>query len=86
MRAIPIAAIAFAGLFLSSIGARADGTWCAQYGGGGQGGATNCGFYSFQQCQAARWGNAGFATKIRSRPTAMRDSRSGTIGATVKLR
>jgi hypothetical protein len=20
----------------------------------------NCGFYSFEQCQAARWGNGGF--------------------------
>jgi len=32
MRAIPIAAITFAGLLLSSIGAQADGTWCAHYG------------------------------------------------------
>ena len=58
MRAIPITAITFAGLFLSSIGAHADGTWCAQY--SGRGGATNCGFYSFDQCQAARSGNGGF--------------------------
>jgi hypothetical protein len=55
MRAIPIAAISFASLFLSSIGAQADGTWCAQY--GFPGGATNCGFYSFQQCEAARSGS-----------------------------
>ena len=57
MRPIPIAAITFAGLLLSAIGARADGTWCAQYGGKG---VTNCGFYSFEQCQAARSGNGGF--------------------------
>jgi hypothetical protein len=58
MRAIPITALTCAGLFLSSIGAHADGTWCAQY--GFQGGATNCGFYSFSQCEAARSGNGGF--------------------------
>lgn len=57
MRAIPIAAIICAGLLLSSIDAHADGTWCAQY--GGRGGATNCGFYSFSQCEAARSGNGG---------------------------
>ncbi len=32
------------------------GTWCANY----KNGLTNCGFYSFQQCEAARWGNGGF--------------------------
>lgn len=26
--------------------------WCAQYSGGALGGATNCGFVSFQQCLA----------------------------------
>ena len=31
MRTIPLAAITFAALSLSTIGARADGTWCAQY-------------------------------------------------------
>ena len=56
--AIPIPAITFAGLLLSSIAAHADGTWCAQY--GGSNGGTNCGFYSFEQCEAARWGNGGF--------------------------
>src|SRR5262249_48352068 len=57
MRAIPITAITFASLLLSSIGSHADGTWCAQY--GSRGGGTNCGFYSFQQCEAARSGNGG---------------------------
>jgi hypothetical protein len=38
--------------------ARAEGSWCAQYGGGN--GGTNCGFYSFQQCMAAVSGNGGF--------------------------
>jgi hypothetical protein len=58
VRAIPIVAITFAALSLSTVAARADGTWCAHY--GFQGGATNCGFYSFEQCQAARSGNGGF--------------------------
>jgi hypothetical protein len=58
MRAIPIATtIAFAALSMSAISAHA-GTWCAQY--GGRNGGTNCGFYSFQQCEAARSGNGGF--------------------------
>jgi hypothetical protein len=58
MRTIPLVAITFAALFLSSIGAHADGTWCAQY--GTPGGGTNCGFYSFQQCQATVSGIGGF--------------------------
>ena len=32
--------------------------WCVQY--GGSNGGTNCGFYSFEQCEATRWGNGGF--------------------------
>jgi len=60
MRTIPIFAAAFAVLSLLTIGAHADGTWCAQY---GSPGATNCGFYSFEQCQAALSGNGGFCTR-----------------------
>jgi hypothetical protein len=56
MRTIPLIAITFAGLSLSAIGARADGTWCAHYGVP----HSNCGFYSFQQCMAAISGNGGF--------------------------
>jgi hypothetical protein len=59
MRIIPIAAITFAGLLVSSIGAHA-GTWCSQYGGGRSGGGMNCGFYSFDQCQANVRGIGGF--------------------------
>ena len=58
MRRILPVAITLAALSLSTIGARADGTWCAHY--GTQGGATNCGFYSFQQCMATISGNGGF--------------------------
>jgi hypothetical protein len=61
MRAFRIAAITFAAVFLSSAGARADGTWCAHY--GGRQGASNCGFYSFEQCEAARSGNGGFCQR-----------------------
>ena len=61
MNAIPKTAITFAALLLSSSLARADGTWCAHY--GNKGGATNCGFYSFEQCEAARWGNGGFCQR-----------------------
>ena len=57
MRAIPITAIMFASALLSSTGARADGTWCANYGGGASG--SNCGFYSFEQCQATVSGIGG---------------------------
>ena len=36
--------------------------WCAQYGRGG-GGATNCGFVTFQQCQATVSGIGGFCVR-----------------------
>ena len=55
MRAIQMAAITLAGLFLSGIGARAEGTWCAHYVL-----HTNCGFHSLEQCQATVSGAGGF--------------------------
>ena len=58
MRAFSITAITFAAVFLSSVGARADGTWCAHYVL-----HTNCGFYSFAQCAATLSGNAGFCSR-----------------------
>ena len=33
--------------------------WCLEYG-GRMGGAENCGFVSFAQCQVSRQGNGGF--------------------------
>jgi hypothetical protein len=57
MRTIAIASLMFATLSILPDGAQAA-PWCAQY--GGRNGGTNCGFYSFQQCEAARWGNGGF--------------------------
>ena len=55
---IPLVAITFAALSLSTIGARADGTWCAYYGN-----KTNCGFYSFEQCRATVSGSSGFCQR-----------------------
>ena len=80
MRTIPLVAIAFAALSLSSIRARADGTWCAHY--SSPGGGTNCGFYSFAQCQAMVSGIDDFASAIHSHriPT----NRDGAIAVTVK--
>jgi hypothetical protein len=37
--------------------------WCAQYSGGALGGATNCGFVSFQQCLATVSGIGGFCVR-----------------------
>ena len=50
MRTIALALTALATLAalpLTTVAARADGPWCAYYSSKG----TNCGFYSFQQCQ-----------------------------------
>jgi hypothetical protein len=61
MRTISLFALTFAALSLSTIGAHADGTWCARY--SVQGGASNCGFYSFQQCRATVSGIGGFCER-----------------------
>jgi len=54
-----IATTLIAGAMLLSQGsAHARGGWCAEYNFDG-GGATNCGFSSYQQCQAAISGNGG---------------------------
>jgi hypothetical protein len=60
MRPIALASLMFATLSLLPDGVQAA-PWCARY--GIQGGATNCGFYSFQQCMAALSGNGGFCTQ-----------------------
>ena len=58
MRTVSVISIILATLSLTSIGAHA-GTWCASYAQGG----TNCGFHSFEQCQAAISGNGGFCSQ-----------------------
>ncbi len=59
MRTVSLVSIILATLSLSTIGAQAA-TWCAHYGGQG---ATNCGFHSFEQCEAAISGNGGFCSQ-----------------------
>jgi hypothetical protein len=59
MRRISLTTMILAVLALCSVEAHAA-TWCATY--GGQGGR-NCGFHSFEQCQAAISGNGGFCTQ-----------------------
>jgi hypothetical protein len=61
MRTIALVSITLATLSMSTIGARAEGSWCANYNAGG--GMTNCGFYSYQQCMAAISGNGGFCSQ-----------------------
>jgi hypothetical protein len=51
------------GLLLCSLGGTAHADpyrWCAEYGGGRNGGGSNCWFVTLQQCQAAISGNGGF--------------------------
>jgi hypothetical protein len=69
MRTISVAAITCSALFLSTIGAHSDGAWCANYKNGG----TNCGFYSFEQCEAARLGNGGFCYRTLGPGMALND-------------
>jgi hypothetical protein len=47
---------------LGATPASAEGAWCAQYGGSSSGSATNCGFYTFEQCRAAISGVGGFCS------------------------
>jgi hypothetical protein len=58
MRTVSIILTIFATLSLSIVGAHA-GSWCAHY----RNGATNCGFYSFAQCQAAVSGIGGYCSQ-----------------------
>ncbi len=60
MRTMPIVAVAFTALSLTTIGARAEGTWCAHL--AVPPGAVSCSFYSLQQCQATVSGIGGFCT------------------------
>src|SRR5258707_15700456 len=60
MRTISLAVIAFAALSLSTTGARADGSWCANYGTGHSG--INCSYKSQQECLASASGIYGFCT------------------------
>jgi hypothetical protein len=60
MRTLAIIALTSAALSLSSLGAEAA-PWCAQY--SSRAGGTNCGFYSFEQCQQTVRGIGGFCNR-----------------------
>jgi hypothetical protein len=63
MRTVTLAIITFAAFLLSSVEGHAA-PWCANYGGSSSGGGgTNCGFYTFEQCLAAKSGNGGFCSR-----------------------
>jgi hypothetical protein len=55
MPKIALVVAALAALPLTSVGARAEGTWCAY----DTKGTTNCGFYSYAQCMATLSGLGG---------------------------
>ena len=73
MRKIAVISITLAALSLSGFAARADGSWCAYYGSGS--GGTNCGFYSWEQCQAAISGNGGYCARNQWYSSGGKDSR-----------
>jgi hypothetical protein len=54
-------AVLAGGALLGATESRADPyRWCADYGGGDNGGGTNCGFVTLQQCMATVSGIGGF--------------------------
>ena len=63
MRTIALAVAAFATLSFTSPDAQAAGSWCAYYYRG-----TNCGFYSFAQCQATVSGIGGYCNRNPGSP------------------
>jgi hypothetical protein len=79
MRTIALVSITLATLSMSIIGARADGSWCANYGGRG---GTNCGFYSYHNAWLRFRGLADFARKICS--TGLQGTRDGAISAIIR--
>jgi len=62
MRIAIVMAVAAFGIGLADRPAHAADPyrWCAVYGGGGEGGATNCYFVTIEQCRAAVSGMGGF--------------------------
>jgi hypothetical protein len=55
-----LAAVLVAGAFDVGATARAQGAWCATYAAYG---ATNCGFYTWDQCRAAISGAGGMCSR-----------------------
>jgi hypothetical protein len=56
---IGIAAIASLPTFVTPARAEIEYPWCAQYGGGENGGGRNCGFSTLEQCRATVSGIGG---------------------------
>jgi len=51
--------VAMSALFANPVRAEIEYPWCAQYSGGPQGGGTNCGFSTLEQCRATVSGIGG---------------------------
>jgi uncharacterized membrane protein len=63
MKHLLVALGVLGGTVLSGTAANAQNyPWCAQYG-GRMGGSQNCGFSTYEQCQAALSGNGGFCNR-----------------------
>jgi hypothetical protein len=60
MRTISIVAVTFSALSLTTIGASAEGAWCAHL--AVPPGAVSCSFYSLEQCRVTVSGIGGFCT------------------------
>ena len=74
--ALACGALLTLGMLGATTPAAAQGAWCAEYNGRG---GTNCGFYTFQQCQWAVSGVGGFCSPspylVREAPLAPRKPR-----------
>ena len=58
-----LASLGTASLFGLSASSAQEYPWCANY--GSDNGGINCGFASYQQCQAALSGNGGYCSENR---------------------
>jgi len=58
-----IAAIVSLLALATPVRARIEYPWCAQYGGGDEGGDRNCGFVSYEQCMKTIRGMGGFCAQ-----------------------
>lgn len=71
MRTIALVVTALAALSSTTVGARAEGPWCAY----DTKGTTNCGFYSYAQCMATLSGLGGSCVPNPSYQVRGRDQR-----------
>ncbi len=66
VRAIVLVVTVLVALLPTSPNARADGAWCSDY---SNGGGTNCGFHSYEQCMANISGIGGSCLRNPTYPT-----------------